>query len=255
MGNLGYEGQKNAQPSWTPTKTPFQPSIITRTPFQPIHPTPLQHHLSTKTPEQPSSNFNGIDFYDQGQWLHIKIIPPDKRVNRGKPIVISFIPGQKCNYGDQRACISTYQSTMESEIVFITVHSGVVGEGQAFRHAVEGTGINSASFSLKEVRNNLRSLDGAEVVIIQGDNRFDGYTLVATARVPPVSMDSYFEKPVKDALSMASSIDPSQNDWVDPILPQIVFETCGWRIPGERWAPGISSTTASVYIGVIQIMP
>lgn len=90
---------------------------------------------------------------------NINIIPPDKRVNRGKPIVISFVPGQKCNYGDQSACSSIYQSMMKSEIVFITIHCGVKGEGQAFRHAVEGTGINSAAFDLKKVRNNLMALD------------------------------------------------------------------------------------------------
>ena len=38
-------------------------------------------------------------------------------------------------------------------------------------------------------------------------------------------------------------------------LPLLVFETCGWKVTGEAWARGTTSTTASIYLGVIQKKP
>jgi len=137
-------------------------------------------------------------------------------------------------------------------VTFITIHSGVGGEGQAFRNAMEGTGINSAALTLKDIRANLKALDGAEVVIIQGKHRYEGFTLAVAARIPPKFMRAYFEAPIQETLFFASTIDdslraPARGSW-----PMLVFETCGWKVPGEPWARGVTNTTASIYLGVIQ---
>lgn len=231
-----------------PIRTNFQPMAATPTPFQPRPPTA---QVEPKTPQSPSG-FYGFDLQDGKHRVRILIFPPNNQVNQGKPILISFIPGQTCNYGDNRGCIHVYQTESGASVTFISVHSGVGGEGQAFRHAVEGTGIDSAGLSLKRVRGNLRALHGAEVVIIQGKRRYEGFTFVAAARIPPRSLGAYFETPIQNALVFASTIDKSLLGLGQRDLPLLVFETCGWKMPGEPWVKGVTSTTASVYLGVIQ---
>jgi hypothetical protein len=253
-GNFDLSGLVSLSWLAAPTRTPYQPRITTPTPFQPRHPTAVFTPAAIKQPpatKQPAG-FYGLDLDDPEHRVRILIFPPDRRVNRGKPILISFIPGQTCNYGDNRACVNVYSMDSGAPVTFITVHSGVGGEGQAFRNAVEGTGINSAGLSLKEVRANLKALDGAEVVIVQGKRRFEGYTLAVTARIPPRLVRPYFEAPIQEALLFASTIDGRLGGLAQDSLPLLVFETCGWRIPGEPWARGITSTTASIYLGVIE---
>jgi hypothetical protein len=198
------------------------------------------------------AGFYGLDLEDPSHRVRIWIFPPNRRVNQGKPILISFIPGQTCNYGDNRACVNIYPMDSGAGVTFITIHSGVGGEGQAFRNAVEGTGINSASLSLKEIRLNLKALDGAEVVIVQGKHRYEGFTLSVAARVPPKFMRAYFQAPIQEALPFASTLDERLRGVSQGSLPLLVFETCGWKVPGEPWARGATSTTASIYLGVIQ---
>ncbi len=239
----------------TATKTPFLPLSITPTPSQPLHPTPVELAESSPGSTLPTLNFYGVDFNDHRQRIRIQIIPPNKKVNNGKPIVLSFIPGKKCKFGDGRACVSSYLSEGLSEVDFLTVHSGVGGEGQAFRHAVEGTGENQAGFSLKQVLANLRQLTGAEVVILQGDQVYTGFTLVATSRIPARSLKAYFQAPIQTALGTAASFDTTLETFLNAAQPQLVFETCGWKMPGEPWAPGVTGTSASVYLGVIQKNP
>ena len=62
----------------------------------------------------------------------------------------------------------------------------------------------------------------------------------------------HFDTPLKDALGMAALENSSLREYVDPDQIQIVFETCGWKMSGEPWAAGVSATTASIYLGVIQ---
>lgn len=236
----------------TPTKTPFQPLPITPTPTQLLHPTQIAPTETSPEVAGPTLNFYGIDFRNHKQKVRIQIIPPNKKVNGGKPIVLSFIPGRKCNFGDGRACVNSYLAGGESETIFLTVHSGVGGEGQAYRHAVEGTAENQAGIALNQVRANLRALAGAEVIISQGNQVYSGFTLVVTSRIPARKLQKYFHKPIESALAYAASLEPALESLVEPGQPQLVFETCGWQMPGEAWAPGVSSTTFSVYLGVIQ---
>ena len=234
-----------------PTSTPFQPLRRTPTPFQPHAPT---QPVTGTTPE-PLQGFYGLDLADPGHRVRILIFPPDEEVNQGKPILISFIPGQRCNYGDNRGCVNSYLSEAGAQVTFITVHSGMGGEGQSFRHAVEGTGINRAGLPLKEVRLNLQALQGAEVVILQGKRRYEGFTLAEASRLPARSMQAYFNTPIWDSLGYAAGYDQSLLGLADSAQPLLVFETCGWRMPGEVGGKGVTDTTASVYLGVIQKKP
>jgi hypothetical protein len=250
-GNFDLSGLFSLDWLAVPTRTPYQPRVTTPTPFQPRPPTAV---VVQATP-QPPAGFYGLDLEDPSHRVRIWIFPPDRRVNQGRPILISFIPGQTCNYGDNRGCVNVYPMGSGVEATFITVHSGVGGEGQAFRNAVEGTGINSASLSLKEIRVNLKALDGAEVAIIQGKHRYEGFTLSVAARIPPKFMRTYFEAPIQEALLFASTVDERLRSASQGSLPLLIFETCGWKVPGEPWARGATSTTASIYLGVIQKKP
>jgi len=241
----------------------FLPSSLTPTPFQPIPNPALPERLQSPT-AQPTANipteetpfgFYGIDFSNHKKWVSLQIQPNDTGINRGKPIFISFIPGQRCNFGDHHACVNTFTTQVNGTVIFITVHSGVGGEGQGFRHALEGTGINRAAFPPRRVQDNLKALLGAEVALAQGDNVLGGLKLVAVARIPASWLATYFNTPLDQALALAASIDPSLMEGIDPGQPQLIFETCGWKMPGEPWATSVSSTTGSIYLGVVQKVP
>lgn len=238
-------------------------ATITPTPFQPLPPTRLATSSSMATaqpaeqnfPVESPLNFYGIDFSNAGKRIRIKIVPKDRSVNAGKPLIISFIPGEKCNYGDQHACVSAYQSDPGSQVIFVTTHSGVGGEAEEFRYAVEGIGLDRSGFSLARVHANLRSLDGAGVIISQAGVEIKGMKLVAAGRVPAAGIHRYFSMPINRALETAATMDPALQESTHPGQVQLVFETCGWKMPEEPWAPGVTSTTGSVYLGVIQKKP
>ena len=241
----------------------FQPPDLTPTPFQPIpnpaFPERLRSPTAQATASVPSQEtpfgFYGIDFSNHKKWVSLQIQPPDTGINRGRPIFISFIPGQRCNFGDHHACANTFTTQENGTVIFITVHSGVGGEGQRFRDALEGTGINRAALPLQRVQANLKALLGAEVALAQGDKVLGGLKLVALARIPASSLATYFNTSLDQALALAASTDPSLVEGIDPGQPQLIFETCGWKMPGEPWAAGVSSTTGSIYLGVIQKAP
>jgi hypothetical protein len=200
----------------------------------------------------PSLDFYRIDFANQRKRVSIQIHPTSTQVNLGRPIAISFYPGNTCIFGDQHACINVFRTTGMQQVIFITVHSGVGGEGQAFRHAVEGSGLNQAAFTRKQVQADLKTLQGASVKISQGKKTVEGFELVALTRIPAQYVDAYFALPVEEALELAESLDPAFAAQIHPSLPLAVFETCGWKMPGEPWAPGVTATTGSVYLGAIQ---
>ena len=239
-------------------------STITPTPFQPLPATHQVPPILTATPQPvfvritPAAsplNFYGIDFSKTGKRIRIKIIPRDRHVNAGKPLIISFLPGEKCDYGDQHACVSAYQPDPESEVIFVTTHSGVGGEAEEFRYAVEGMGLNRSGFPLERVRANLRSLGGADVIISQAGVEIKGLQMVAAGRVPAAGINHYFSMSIDQALETAASMNLTLAEFVHPAQMELVFETCGWKMPEEPWAPGVTSTTGSVYLGVIQKRP
>lgn len=224
--------------------------------MQPANP-PTHANSSPPAPDitLPGLNFSGIDFGNQKDWVRIKIYPADRRVNNGQPIVLKFLPGKHCIFGDHRACVAAFQRSGEAPVIWLTIHSGVGGEGQPFRNAIEGTGINRAAYSLQKTLTNLQDLSGSKVVISQGKTSVRGLSLLQTARIPGSMVQGYFDTPLEDTLNFSSQIAPELLPVSHPTQPILVFETCGWRIPGQPWFPGTNDTTASVYLGVIQPSP
>jgi hypothetical protein len=230
------------------TPAPFQAERPTQTPLMPLH-----AQAAPTTSPQPSLalDFYGIDFTDTKHWVRIVIYPTTRRLNQGKPIVLKFLPGKACVFGDNHACVNRYLTPDGQTTTFLSVHSGVGGEGQAFRHALEGTGVDQAGLTLKKVQANLRQVEGAEVVISQGKRRIAGFTLQVVERIPASRLKAYYQAPVDQALAQASTHAPELLPFLLPGQPLLVFETCGWRIPAEKGAQKVPSTSASVYIGLI----
>ena len=222
------------------------------------------HHHPTQVPTQPMAvdeipamaaiTDPKIDFSPLGKRITLQIDPPNVRVNRGKLLQISFLPGVRCTFGDQHACVTPYGDESSNHI-FVSIHSGVGGEGQSFRHALEGTGINRTGYLLEKVDQNIKALQAAEVTILQDGDESGGFFLVGLTRIPPESLDTYLKLPVVEAISFAILLDPVKMRAVDPNLPMLVFETCGWKMPSEPWLPSVTSTTGSIYLGVIQKRP
>ncbi len=226
---------------------------LTATPYQPRHPTPVYTQVLERK-EPPTFNFQKINFKPQSGRLNISIDPPSPLVNQGKPINISFIPAETCDFGDQQACVSTHVLD-KSNLIFLTVHSGYGGEGQAFRHAVEGTGINRAAFSLSEVNNNLTALQDAQVSVTAHGDEVGGMSVRGVIRIPAAHVDAYFNLPIEDALVFAASLNPEVWSTIDQSQPLLIFETCGWKLPAEPGSAEVSDTTGSVYMIAIQPIP
>jgi hypothetical protein len=140
-------------------------------------------------------------------------------------------------------------------VIFITVHSGIGGEAESFRQAVEGLGWNQALFPLARAQKNLRRLAGSTVSITQGAVSLPGFELAAAGRVPAEGLARYFSLPAASALELAAQFAPVLQPFVNPDQPQVVFETCGWKMPEEPWAPEVTSASGSVYLGVIRKQP
>lgn len=200
----------------------------------------------------PTFDFYGIDFGKSRLRIIITIYPPDNLVNNGKPIVIPIYSGSECVFGDKSACVSAFRTSKEGNVIFLSIHSGVGGEAQNLRHAIEGTGINRAGYNIEKVINNLEALNGASVTILQDDIEITGLRLVATARIPAQSLANYFQTPISSALYQAANSNPNLIDVIHPKSNQLVIETCGWKMRGEPWADEVTPTTASIYLGVIQ---
>jgi hypothetical protein len=220
---------------------------------------PLTHPSSTPptAPVSPPPGLNqlGIDFRNQQDWIRIKIYPKNRQVNNGQPIILKFLPGKHCIFGDHHACVATFQSSAGSPVVWLTIHSGVGGEGQPFRNAVEGTGIDRAAYSPPKISANLQALSGAHVIISQGSTSVRDLSLQAAARIPGSMLQGYFNTPLETTLDFSAQFAPELQPVNHSTLPIIVFETCGWRLPGQPWFPGTTDTSASVYLGVIQPSP
>jgi hypothetical protein len=208
-------------------------------------------HLTEGSAQEPTFDFYGIDF-GSPQRVTIEIIPLDAQVNKGKPIKISFMPGERCEFGDRHACTYAYKPTNTGNVIVVTVHSGMGGEAQRFRAALEGTGINRAGYPLKKVNANLQSLAGAAVVISQGEHVVESVQMTAVTRIPARALKRYFRASLAEILEVAADLDPGIGGLVDPDQPQIVLETCGWKMPGEDGSENVSDTTGSVYLGIIR---
>jgi hypothetical protein len=230
---------------------PFMPQMQPANPLaHPNPPTPAAPVTSL-----PSLNLFGIDFGNQQDWVRIKIYPSDRRVNNGEPIILKFLPGNHCAFGDHHACVTAFRGSEGTPIIWLTIHSGVGGEGQPFRDAVEGTGIDRAAYSLQKITANLKALSGSQVVISQGTTSTKDLRLQATTRIPGSMLQGYFNTPLEDTLDFSIQVAPELQPANQSTLPLLVFETCGWRVPSQPWFPGTTDTSASVYLSVIEPIP
>jgi hypothetical protein len=218
------------------------------------YPEPAVIEFTTPQPdfEPITRSFYGIYLWDNLQKVQVRIYPDRNKINRGQPIDIEFFPAPDCKFGDGQACANAYRTITGGETNFLTVHSGIGGEAQELRHALEGTGLDRAALSLKQVENNLRALLGVEVTIRQGDQTLQGLEIAALVRVPASHIKEYIETPVEQALDFAARLEPALLEFINSSEPLLILETCGWRMPGERTAPGISDTSSSIYIVVIR---
>lgn len=236
--------------------TPFHPGRTTATPFLPQHPTETvqpqpENSAAHNKPlrRDPPYAFYGIDFSRSDVPVTIEITPPGS----ANPIRMEFFVGAPCAFNDNRACVHAYTTTRGGNVILLSIHSGVGGEGEAFRQAVEGTWINSAAATPQQAEAALAALRSSAVTIRQGDETLiEGLSLAAVARIPPADLLNYMNTPVLSALPAAAGLKPDLAPYANPRDPTIVFEICGWQLPGEAWASGVSPASASMYIGVIQ---
>lgn len=259
----------SGQPQSQMTATPFQPLANTPTPIPPtavpvevIVPEGLltaQEFAATATaqallppappvpmPAADPFRWHGLQLSAAGGPLRLVIAPP-AAVNWGNPVEVAFQVGYPCEYADHRACLSAHE---DGRLLLATVHSGVGGEGDLLRHAIEGTGFNRAGYDLGRISANVAGLVGAPLRAEQGGVTVN-LRVVAAGRVPAVSVQEYFSLPFDEALALAGlNLEEELAQARAGESALLVIETCGWRHPDEPWAPGISDTTGSVYLVV-----
>ena len=231
------------------TATPFQPAVATATPFLPFHPTLTP---PVAQPVELNYQFHGIDFAPGSEEITLRFWPASDTLNGGLPIKVRFLPGETCIFGDHYGCVSHFLSTADGEVIWISVHSGVGGEGQELRNSLEGTGINSAGFSLNQTLLNLDELKSASVTLQQGQMTIDLPTVIAAARIPADQVTGYLSLPYDQALATTIANDTVSLEQIESSKTTLIIETCGWRMPGEPGNWLVTDTTASIYLGVIQ---
>lgn len=190
-----------------------------------------------------------IDTSSGAQQITIHIIPDDPSINDGVPVKISFLPDVYCQFGEGRACIYSISHSNENMLTFISVHSGLDAEAEEFREVLEGSESKQAVFTRDQVIQNIRLLIGSDVTVSQGDEHLLGLELCCLVRIPPDKVDVYMALPIEDTLEYAMQFTNLDPDKLNNTL--FVFETCGWRLPGEEFVPGSPYTSHSIYLGFI----
>ncbi len=229
------------------TPTHFQPMHVTATPFQPLlDEPPIPGIIAT-----PVEDVFFSDWIQQGETAIEIRIAPQHPGWVGSPLVqVRFYPGSECDYGDEHGCASLHHSGQQ---VLFTVHSGWGGEGEALRHALEGSGIDRARFSLAKTHQLLEALRGAQVEMRRGDQRLADWIVAAAIRIPPQGMSAYFTTPFSLALNQLAEQDPYLFEVLESGQRAVFLETCGWRNPQETTSDLISATSGSIYL--IAIIP
>ena len=195
--------------------------------------------------------FLDIIFEEGSPPITISLDPGIEQNHAITPVEVTFLPGEQCNFGDDHACIYEFSTSEEKKITFVSVHSGLGGEGDALRNLFEGTGINMGLFEPARVLRIAQSLSGTDVEITQGDKKIEGLALTSVTRIPPEHFAAYTALPIEEGLDYAV-----QNNLFDlALLNQdlLIIETCGWRLPGETQIEGLKDTSSSVYLAVISL--
>lgn len=256
-----------AAPSPTPTATPFQPmhptpttvvtaalptlAVETQDATTPQDIASLPTAAPTRTMVPLTGRWHGIDFNDPTRRIEMTIPLTGSSFNDGQPLTFGFQPGDPCTYADFRACINLYQGS-DLAVIFATVHSGVGGDAQPLRHALEGTGFNQAGQPLVEIHNRMESLVNVPVLLRQGETSTEKQRVRAAARVPPDQLSAYFASTIPDALALVAQHSPQLARALNSRKPMLVIETCGWWHLEEAGIPGATGSTGSVYLLVIQ---
>lgn len=232
------------------TPTPFQPFAATQTPFRPIGPTATNtstpYPTQTPTPPPPPTYIRfGINFQDTSQKIKTELLSSSKDFNGGRSIRINFQPGWPCEWINHRGCTSLHY---QGQVVLVTIHSGIGGDGQNLRHVLEGTWLNAAALSISQIQDNLGRLRDSSVVIRQGGITAEEMRVRAAVRVPASQVVDYFSLPIDDALNLVAQDNPDLADALASKTPLLIIETCGWRLASEGYPPGVTDTSASVYL-------
>jgi hypothetical protein len=232
------------------TATPFQP-LPTNHAFFPIVAQTISNNNEYKIIDVVEPVLEGFDFSPTAQQIVVRIVPQDQQVISSQSVDIAFYPGEQCIFGDGQACIYSFLSSKGSRVILASLHSGVGGEGQDFRDALEGTGFNQGLFTSERIYHNTQGFAGAAVSLMQGDKLLVGNELIAIVRIPPEHLKTYLALPVEDILDLAVDLHLLDSAILNEDL--LMIETCGWRLPGERWVPGVSDTSGSVYLGLVRV--
>ncbi len=134
----------------------------------------------------------------------------------------------------------------------LTIHSGVGGEGEALRLALEGSGIDEAGLEISQIRANMSALRGSTASLALGEKSLGDLELIALDRIPAMDVPHYFGIPFDSALRAVASDNPDLQDALASGSPLLMFEICGWHVPGEVWNEG-GSTSASIYLGTFRL--
>jgi hypothetical protein len=233
----------------------------TPTPFHPLGPTPTALPSPSPSPTtEPSPQapppltevWHGADF-SEGNRVQI-VLRPEGALDPGLDRVrIAFRTGRPCEYTHFRACVALHPGdAAHAGVLLATVHSGLGGDGQSLRHALEGTGLNTAAFGLDEIARRMEALAGACATVLQGQGEGETARVVAVLRVPPDRISEYFTLAPYEALERFGGEIPALRRALDRPGALLVIETCGWRHPAEWGLPGASDTTGSIYLLVLR---
>lgn len=233
-----------------PTPTPFLPEI------QPSL-QPENDRVGAKVdPYLPTSEvtparipfWQEFDFSTGAPQIEIHFLDQTGNFSDGKPVLLRFTPATNCPFGSGHGCISQHA---QGRYLLLTLHSGVAGEAQQLRHALEGTGINTAGLKTSEIQANLENISGSIASLHQGSQNLDYLSVKAVLRIPPGQIHEYYSLPFVDALESTVQNDLNFQNLLNGGEPIIIIETCGWPVPGEPSAEGVYQGTGSVYLVAI----
>ena len=200
---------------------------------------------------QAEKQSNPFDIKYDSQPVTIFIEPDIKFDHAGKSVEISFLPGEHCAFGEGYGCVYKFLTPNEKQVTFISVHSGLGGEGDDLRNLLEGTGINQGLFDPEQVLSIVRSLIGSKIRVEQGDSKISNLSIAGVVRIPPEHVETYTALPVENTLEYAVKVASLDRTILNDKL--MVIETCGWRLPGEEEIAGLNDMSNSVYLVIVSL--
>jgi hypothetical protein len=193
--------------------------------------------------------WGSIDFSPESGAISADLRVPEGPDGGAFEVSLTIRPGWPCDFWDFRACAGV-QDDGQSGVLLVTVHSGLGGDGQGLRHALEGTGFNTAARSLEQIGRRMQQMQGAPVTLRQGDGE-EALRVLSVERIPPPALDDYFSRGPLEALRGLAQRSETISEALRSGAPLLVIETCGWRHLEEWGQPGASNSTGSVYLVIM----